>query len=144
MKRMCTLTLMLAVALTCSAQAVQSATDSVRQAFFNEIEEGLPALAFAHPDSVIILADRLISAMDSSEDSTRLAGLFFDYFSDCPIMGTEAIAVHIAGDTVLLVVVEEIVKEGKDVVGSDLSVAVHVAHDAPLSVEPCRFLRYYI
>lgn len=96
MKRMCTLTLMLAVALTCSAQAVQSATDSVRQAFFNEIEEGLPALAFAHPDSVIILADRLISAMDSSEDSTRLAGLFFDYFSDCPIMGTEAIAVHIA------------------------------------------------
>lgn len=101
MKRLCTLTLLLGIALTSAAQAVQSADDSVRRAFFSEIERNLPAMSILPVDTIIHYADRIISIMDNRQDSTDLAGLFFDYFSDCPVMGTEAVAVHIA-DTYFL------------------------------------------
>jgi len=96
MRRICTLTIMLGFALTCAAQSVQSAADSTKRAFFNTIESQLPALSVIPADSIIMLADGLISIMESKEDSTEIAGLFFNYFSDCPVMGTEAVAVHIA------------------------------------------------
>ena len=96
MKRLCILTLLLGFALTCVAQPVQSATDDSSQALFGAIEKELPAISLMPADSIIYLADRLISIMETKEDSTRMAGVFFDYFSDCPVMGAEAVAVHIA------------------------------------------------
>ena len=82
MKRLCILTLLLGFALTCVAQPVQSATDDSSQALFGAIEKELPAISLMPADSIIYLADRLISIMETKEDSTRMAGVFFDYFSD--------------------------------------------------------------
>lgn len=96
MKRLCTLMIMLGIALTSVAQSPQSVADSTRKAFFSEIEKDLPALSMLPVDSIINITDRIISMLDSKEDSTDMAGLFFDYFMDCPVMGTEAVAVHIA------------------------------------------------
>jgi peroxiredoxin len=96
MKRVCTLAVSLLIALACAAQSVQSAADSTRTAFFSEIEKDLPALSFLPVDSIINITDRIISVMDNRKDSTDMAGMFFDYFMDCPVMGTEAVAVHIA------------------------------------------------
>lgn len=96
MRRLCILTLLLGFALTCAAQPAQSATDTSSQDLFSVVERELPALSLMPADSIIYLADQLISIMDNREDSTRMAGTFFDYFSDCPVMGAEAVAVHIA------------------------------------------------
>ncbi|MBO4657248.1 MAG: redoxin family protein [Bacteroidales bacterium] len=96
MKRLATLTLFLFLALHCFAQTAQSGQDYTKDDFFGSVEESLPMISLMPADSVIDLADRLIARMGSKEDSTRMAGLFFDFFSDCPVMGSEAVAVHIA------------------------------------------------
>ncbi|MBR5735607.1 MAG: hypothetical protein IKX60_02280 [Bacteroidales bacterium] len=96
MKLLCTLTLLLGIALSSAAQSVQSAADSTRESLFSVVERDMPAMSLVPADTIIYLADRLISIMENEEDSTRMAGLFFNYFSDCPVMGTEAVAVHIA------------------------------------------------
>ena len=96
MKRFITLTLLLGIALTSFAQPAQSADDSTRRALFQAVESDLPALSLLPVDSIIYFTDRIIGIMESREDSTDMAGLFFDYFTDCPVMGTEAVAVHIA------------------------------------------------
>ena len=96
MKRLCTLTLLLCFALTAVAQTVQSAADSTKRAFFNSIEEDLPAISLLPADSIIVLTDRIMSILDNEADSTEMAGLFFNFFSDCPVMGSEAVAVHVA------------------------------------------------
>ena len=96
MKRICTLTLFLFFALNCFAQTAQGAQDYSKEDFFDSVKESLPLISLMPADSVIDLADRLIARMASKEDSTRMAGLFFDFFSDCPVMGSEAVAVHIA------------------------------------------------
>ncbi|MBO7479348.1 MAG: redoxin domain-containing protein [Bacteroidales bacterium] len=96
MKRLCTLAIFLGIALTGVAQSLQSAADSARRAFLDEIGKELPALSLLPVDSIVSITDRVIAMMDTKEDSTDMAGLFFDYFMDCPVMGTEAVAVHIA------------------------------------------------
>ena len=96
MKRICTLALFLLFALTAAAQTAQSAQGISKEDFFDSIKAELPIISLMPADSAIVLADGLISMMDSKEDSTRMAGIFFDYFSDCPVMGSEAVAVHIA------------------------------------------------
>lgn len=96
MKRLATLTLLLCFALTCAAQTVQSTADYSKEDFFKSVEEQLPLISLMPADSVIDLSDRLIALMGNRQDSTDMAGLFFDFFSRCPIMGSEAVAVHIA------------------------------------------------
>ena len=96
MKRLCTIALILGISLAATGQTMQSAADSARVRFINSIEKSLPLMSRIPVDTIIYLADRSIAAMDTADDSVRMAGIFFDYFSDCPVMGTEAVAVHIA------------------------------------------------
>ena len=95
-RRLATLILFLGFALTCVAQQPQSARTIDKSEFYKSVEEQLPFISLMPADSAIVLADRIISMMVSKEDSTHVAGMFFDYFSDCPVMGSEAVAVHIA------------------------------------------------
>lgn len=96
MKFFCTLAILLGIALSSFAQSVQSERDSTRKALFDAVRRDLPAMSLLPVDSIIYFSDRIISIMDSREDSTEMAGLFFDYFMECPVMGAEAVAVHIA------------------------------------------------
>lgn len=96
MKRILTLTVLLGIAIASFAQSVQSDPGSARQAIFEAVEGDLPALSLLPVDSIIYFTDRIIGIMESREDSTDMAGLFLDFFMDCPVMGTEAVAVHIA------------------------------------------------
>ena len=96
MKRLCTLTILLVIALSSFAQSVQSERDSLKAALFDAVRRDLPAMSLLPADSIIYFADKIISIMDSREDSTEMAGLFFDYFMECPVMGAEAVSVHIA------------------------------------------------
>lgn len=90
------MTILAGIALNCLAQPVQTAADSTKEVFFGIIEKELPAMSLIPADSAILLTNHLISIMENGADSARLAGLIFNYFSNCPVMGSEAVAVHIA------------------------------------------------
>lgn len=73
-----------------------NAQNEKSEEMFASTKTYLEAMSIFPIDSIISASDRLISVMSNKEDSTRMAGTIFDYYSTCPVMGTEAVAVHIA------------------------------------------------
>ena len=96
MRRFAAAILFLCFALTSFAQTEDGDSTLSRDDFFTALEGDLPAISLMPIDTIISLSDRVMAMMVDEADSTELAGLLFNYFSNCPVMGTEAVAVHIA------------------------------------------------
>ena len=54
------------------------------------------ALSKLPVDQICVQIDRLIATGHDTEQQTQLAGIAFDYYSNAPIMGQEAVAVYVA------------------------------------------------
>ena len=92
MKRKSLLTVILAAAL-CTAPAAHAQ----EQAVFNSVTEYFESISLTLPaDSVCAKVDSLVARAESAEQKSRIAGLAFDYFRSSPVMGLDAVAVHIA------------------------------------------------
>ncbi|MBO4768465.1 MAG: TlpA family protein disulfide reductase, partial [Bacteroidales bacterium] len=91
MKRML-LTVALAAALLLGAMAARAQDNPV----FNSVTEYFDSLAPLPADSISARVDALVMQGGDRERMSQIAGLAFDYFSSSPVMGHDAVAVHIA------------------------------------------------
>ncbi len=93
MKRKWLLTLLVLVLGMGSAAAQEPATH-------NSVTAYLQTLLTEPVDSINLHVDRLIDSVgrQQPELQSKVAGIVFDYFSTSPVMGHEAVAVHIADE----------------------------------------------
>ena len=79
-----------------------SATTMLSQAqdtlsIHNSVKEYYASIAMLPADTICDRVDRLIAQIDSvSGNRAAAAGLAYDYYNSCPIMGTEAVSVYVA------------------------------------------------
>ncbi|MBQ7222129.1 MAG: redoxin domain-containing protein [Bacteroidales bacterium] len=64
--------------------------------YYNSVTEYLNAVCTLPVDSIIVRCDKLIASGQTVDAQGNIAGVIFDYFTSCPIMGTEAVSVYIA------------------------------------------------
>ncbi len=65
-------------------------------AVFNSVTEYFESLSTLPADSISARVDSLVLQGGDKEKMSRIAGMAFDYFSTSPIMGHDAVAVHVA------------------------------------------------
>ena len=96
MKRILVITVLALVLGLGSATAQESTTHSSVTAY-------LQTLLTEPVDSINLHVDRLIDSVgrQQPELQSKVAGIVFDYFSTSPVMGHEAVAVHIADECFL-------------------------------------------
>lgn len=64
--------------------------------FHKGIEEYFDSLLYYPTDTINSRIDRLITALPDKKEQAKVAGAAFDYFYGSPVMGMEAVSLHIA------------------------------------------------
>lgn len=67
-----------------------------KQPIYSSITSYLESLVEQPIDSIIAKVDMLIAASENVDTQANIAGIAFDFFQHSPIMGQEAVSVHIA------------------------------------------------
>ncbi|MBQ0024959.1 MAG: redoxin domain-containing protein [Bacteroidales bacterium] len=81
----------------------KSASDQEKSGWYSSVTDYLESIMVEPVDSICVKVDSLVAALEAqgAEKQATVAGLAFDFFCNSPIMGQEAVAVHIA-DTFFL------------------------------------------
>ena len=72
-----------------------------QETIYNSVNSYLESLVFKPVGEIIESIDALIDAVEDPDKKSDVAGIAFDFFQESPVMGQDAVAVHIA-DTYFL------------------------------------------
>lgn len=88
MRRLALIALLLTAPWLCQAQSAGNVYDSLRSYF--------EAISTMPVDSINARLDALIASAADDDVRAGIAGRAFDYYMDCPVMGSEGVSVYIA------------------------------------------------